>query len=84
MTTTLLSQGEANQATPEARHEVDIFGAHLVGRHEQIALVFAIFVIDDDDHFARRDVGEDILDRIKNFGCHARTLSSSRSTYRAT
>ena len=40
---------QADQAPSVARHEVDGVGCHLLGGNRQIALVLAIFVVDDDD-----------------------------------
>ena len=34
------------------RHKVDIFRAYLFGDHNQIAFIFTVFVIHQDDHFA--------------------------------
>ena len=39
-------------------HEVDGFGGNLLGGHGEVALVFAVFVVDDDDHAAGTDLGE--------------------------
>ena len=54
-------EGQANQATSKAGHEVDRVGADVVGGQYQIAFVFAVFFIDQDDHFALAHVGHDIL-----------------------
>ena len=40
-------------------HEVDGFGSNFFGGEGEIAFVFAIFVIDDDDHPS----GADLFDR---------------------
>ena len=42
-----------------ADHERDLLGRGGRGRHDQVALVLAIVVVDDDDHLA----GADRLDR---------------------
>ena len=42
----------AELPAPVGDHEVDDFGRHLFGGADEIAFVFAIFGIDDDDDFA--------------------------------
>ena len=49
----LLVEGEADEAAPVDGHEVDGFGRDALGRHREIPLVLAIFVVDEDDHLAR-------------------------------
>ena len=44
------------EPAPFPRHEVDDLGRDLLGRAHEIAFVFPIFVIDDDDHAAVADV----------------------------
>jgi hypothetical protein len=46
-------------------HERHQFGGGLLGGENQIALVFAVFVVDDHDGLARRDVGHGPLDGIE-------------------
>ena len=46
----LLGEREADEAAAKFGHEVDGFGSDGVGGHGQIAFVFAVFVIDEDDH----------------------------------
>ena len=43
-------------------HEVDGFGGNELGGHEQVAFVFAVFGIGDDDHFAGFEVSQDFGD----------------------
>ncbi len=53
-------EGKADEATAEASHEVDCFGGNKFSCEGQVAFVFAIFIVDDDDHLAaakRRDGG---------------------------
>ena len=57
--------GNADEAAAELGHEVDRLGRGLLGGHDQVALVFAIGVVDDDDHFAARDVAQHRLDGVK-------------------
>jgi hypothetical protein len=37
-------------------HEINDLGGHLFGRTDQIAFVFAVFVVDDNYHFAVADI----------------------------
>ena len=61
----LAGQRQADQAAAEARHEVDVLGAHQARGHEQVAFVLAVLVVDDDDHAAGGEVGEDVLDAVE-------------------
>ena len=47
-----------DEAAAKLGHEVDRLGRGFLGGHDQVALVFAIGVIDDDDHLAARDVAQ--------------------------
>ena len=60
----VLREREADQATAVPRHEVDVLGPHAGGRHDEVALVFPIFVVHDDDHAAGGELGEDFFDRV--------------------
>ena len=44
---------QADQAARVARHEVDRLGRDEFGREDQVAFVFAVFLVDEDDHAAR-------------------------------
>ena len=48
----LLGEREANQPAAKLRHEVDGFGRHFFRRHREVAFVFAVFVVHQDDHAA--------------------------------
>ncbi len=48
-------QRQADQPAPVFRHEVDVFGAHLRGRHDEVAFVLALLVVEDHDHLAGAD-----------------------------
>ncbi len=52
----LFGQGQADEAATEARHEVDGFGGDELGGQGEVAFVFAVFVVDDDDHAAGADL----------------------------
>ena len=56
----LFGQREADQAAPEAGHEVDRLGRHVIGREDQVALVLAVFLVDEDDHAAGGEVGDEL------------------------
>ena len=59
---------QANQTAPEARHEIDRFGRHLLGRDRQVALVLPILVVDDDDERAGADRLNRLLDGSERIG----------------
>ena len=44
------------------RHEVDHLRRNLFRRTDQIALIFAIFVVNNDDHATVADVGDGLFD----------------------
>ena len=68
------SQRQADQPAPVDGHEVDGFGGDELGGHGEVALVFAVFVIDDDQHAA----GADFFDRLGDGGeCHGVRLQDS-------
>src|SRR3984957_2271591 len=46
----LLGHSQANQAAPEFRHKVDGFRRDFFGGDGQVAFVFAVFVVHQDDH----------------------------------
>jgi hypothetical protein len=62
---TLAGERQADQAAPEARHEVDVLGPHLRGGHHQVALVLAVLIVHDHDHAPGGQVGQDVLDAIE-------------------
>jgi hypothetical protein len=59
-------QGQANEAAAIARHEVDVFGAHALGCHDEIALIFAILIVHQHRHLAGPEVIENLIDRIES------------------
>ncbi len=56
LVTALPGQGQTNQSAAEARHEVDVFRAHLGSGHDQVAFIFTVFIIHHHDHAAVPDV----------------------------
>ena len=58
----LARQRQADQAAAESGHEVDRLRRHVLGREHEIAFVLAIFFVDQDDHAARGEVGNELRD----------------------
>ena len=58
---TFLGQGQANQATAKARHEIDGLGGDELCRQHQIAFVLAVLFVDQNDHATRAQLGDDFL-----------------------
>ena len=48
----VFGERQADQAAGVLGHEVDGFGGDFFGGHGEVALVFAVFVVDEDDHAA--------------------------------
>src|SRR5581483_3308985 len=69
----------ADVAGRVVEEERDLLRRHELGRHDQVAFVLAILVIDDDDDLATADRGDCVLDRCE--GHQAFLHCSSRSTY---
>ena len=61
--THLARQREADQPACVAGHEVDGFGRDMVGRENQVAFVFAVFFVHQDDHAASAHVGNNVFHR---------------------
>ena len=55
----------AQMITPEARHEIDVLGAHFLRGHDEVAFVLAILVVHDHHHAPGGDVGEDFFDGVE-------------------
>ncbi len=58
----LAGQRQAHQPARVGDHEVDVRRLHQLGGHDQIAFVFAVFVIDDDHHAS----GAQFFDQFRN------------------
>src|SRR5690606_32645438 len=58
----LARQRQAHQAACVRDHEVDVGGPHQLGGHDQVALVLAVLVVDDDDHAAGAELFEQFGD----------------------
>ncbi len=66
-----LVEGEADETPPVPGHEIDGFGGDELRGHAEIALVFTILVVDEDDHLAVFDVFDCFRYRAD---CHDYTL----------
>ena len=77
----LARQRQADQAAAEARHEVDGLGRDMVGGDDQVALVLAVLVVDEDDHAAAADDLDAALDVIEVVLAHE-PVPSARSSGR--
>jgi hypothetical protein len=53
---TFARQRQADQAARMRDHEVDVGRLHQLGGHDQVALVLAVLVVDDDDHATVADL----------------------------
>ena len=58
----LLGQRQADQSAPVLRHEIDGFGRDFLGRHGQVAFVFAVFVVHHHHHPPLADLVDGGLD----------------------
>ena len=73
----LRGEAEADEPAAVRGHEVHGLGGRELRGHREIALVLAILVVADDDHLARADVLERLVDRRERAvlrGAHARQL----------
>ena len=52
----LRRQCQTDEAPPKAGHEIDEFGRHLLCRHGEVAFVFPVFVVHQDDYLALADI----------------------------
>jgi len=66
----VFDRGDANEATPVADHHVDRLGGGGRGGHDEVALVFAVLVIHNDDELARGYVVYCGVNGVKVFLCH--------------
>ena len=55
----------ADESARMGGHEGDRLRRDVGGGEHQVAFVFAVFVVGDDDHFPGPDVGDEFLDRIE-------------------
>ena len=68
--------GSGTQIRPPAslRMKLIASGVTICGGHHQVALVLAILVVEHDDHLARANVGDRLLDRIEGTGIVAQLV----------
>ena len=64
---TLFGKRGAQHAATVLEHEIDDFGRHLLGSYDEVAFVFPVFVIDDDDDFSLAEIFDGFLYRIQYF-----------------
>ena len=50
--------GQTDQSASMARHKIDGFRCHLFRRHDEIAFVFPVFIIDHNDDFSHSNIFE--------------------------
>ncbi len=62
------TEREADQAARVPRHEVDDVGRDFFGGYGDVAFVFAIFIVDDDEHPAGPEVFDGFGDGSKGHG----------------
>ena len=60
-----LGEGEAHVAHGLAQHESDSFGRDELCGQNEVALVFAVFVVGQDDHFSGTEIGDYVIDGTK-------------------
>ena len=58
----IFGERHADQTAAELGHEVDGFGRDFFGGHGQVAFVFAVLVVDEDDHAALADFFDGFFD----------------------
>ncbi len=61
----LRQHGHAELPAAVGDHEVDDFGRHLFGGADEIAFIFAVFGIDDDDDLPAANSGDSVVNRRK-------------------
>ena len=52
----LLGDGGAEHAAAVLEHEVDMLGSDFLGGHDEVTLVLAVLVVDDDDEFTLAEI----------------------------
>ena len=63
--TTIPGKRQADQAARIGRHEIYVFCAHALGGNDQIAFVFAVFIIHQYHHLALANIVDDFFYRIQ-------------------
>ena len=80
----LPGEADADHARGVAHVERDLLGRGELGRHDEVALVLAILVVDHDDDLAARDGGDRLVDRGERGAwpgrsCHGSFAESARA-----
>ena len=70
----LTLHGQADQASSFSGHEIDLLRRCELGRTDQVAFVFAIFIVHHHDRFAIADGRQSIGDGIETNGCNSQIL----------
>ena len=80
----LLGEGEADEAASVSGHEVDGLGGDELGGEGEVAFVFAVFVVDDDDHASGAELFEGSGDVGEcGWGCHECIFNQIDAAWRA-
>src|SRR5207237_3877235 len=77
---TLAEHRHAHKAARVRDHEVHGLGGDLVGGHDEVAFVFAVLVVDDDEDPTLPDLLDRLFDR-REAAHHAPLTASDRCTY---
>lgn len=65
LVTAVFNERGTNQTASFHGHEVDHLRGCKPGCGNEVALIFAVFIVDHDDHFAPADVFDGVLNRVK-------------------
>ena len=55
-------QSQTDQTARMRRHKVDVVSSDELGRHAEVALILAVWRIDNDDHFATSNILDGVFD----------------------
>ena len=61
--------GRAEHATRVLEHEVHFLGRNLLGGNNEVALVFAVLVVNDNDEFALAEVFDGLFYLFEHVAC---------------
>jgi len=63
----LLGERKANQAAAMLGHEIDSVGRDFFGGHGEVAFVFAVLIVNEDDHVSLADIFDGFFDGGEHF-----------------
>ena len=63
--TALTGHGHTDQATAVLGHEIDSLGIHMLRRHHQVAFVFPVLVIHQNNHLSLTDIFDQFFNRVE-------------------